>query len=42
LESIFGDLAENERFTALYTEMVNAIYENPDIAKQMEKILAAN
>jgi mannitol 2-dehydrogenase len=40
LENIFGDLAENERFTALYTEMVKAIYENPDIAKQMEKVLA--
>ncbi|MDF7808652.1 mannitol dehydrogenase family protein [Pontiellaceae bacterium B12219] len=40
LESIFGDLAGNERFTALYTEMVKAIYENPDIAKQMEKVLA--
>ncbi len=41
LESIFGDLAENKRFTALYSEMVKAIYENPDIASQMEKVLAS-
>ncbi|MDF7799474.1 mannitol dehydrogenase family protein [Pontiellaceae bacterium B1224] len=40
IESLFGDLAGNERFTTLYTEMVNAIYEDPDIARLMEKSLA--
>lgn len=39
LDNIFGDLAKNERFTALYSEMVKAIYKDPDIAKQMEKLL---
>ena len=40
LESIFGDLIRNQTFTALYTQMVEALYENPDIANQMESILA--
>ncbi|HNP30210.1 MAG TPA: mannitol dehydrogenase family protein [Nitrospirales bacterium] len=41
LEPIFGDLAEKEEFTALYSQMVQAIYENSDIARQMQKILSA-
>lgn len=40
LQSLFGDLVENKRFTALYSEMLEAIYKNPDIAIQMKKILA--
>lgn len=39
LETIFGDLASNKQFAALYTEMVQAIYKDPDIAQQMRKIL---
>lgn len=41
LESIFGGLAKNKRFVTLYKEMVSAIYEDPNIAKLMEKILAS-
>ena len=37
LETIFGDLAGNEEFTALYSEMVQAIYEDSDIARQMRE-----
>jgi mannitol 2-dehydrogenase len=38
LETIFGDLASNGEFTALYSEMIKAIYEDSDIAQQMQKI----
>ncbi|NHN37176.1 mannitol dehydrogenase family protein [Pseudomaricurvus alcaniphilus] len=41
LKSLFGDLASNKEFTALYTEMVQAIYKDPDIEQQMRKVLAA-
>jgi len=41
LETIFGDLATNEEFTALYSQMVQAIYEDSDIARQMQEILSA-
>jgi mannitol 2-dehydrogenase len=40
LDSIFGDLASNERFTALYTKRVKALYKDPNIARLMEEILA--
>uniref|UniRef100_UPI00356737C8 mannitol dehydrogenase family protein n=1 Tax=Pontiella sp. TaxID=2837462 RepID=UPI00356737C8 len=39
IEDIFGDLAKNERFTALYTQMVKALYEDPNIARLMEEII---
>jgi len=39
LETIFGDLTSNKQFAALYTEMVQVIYKDPDIAQQMRKIL---
>ncbi len=39
LEPIFGDLIRNERFTALYSEMIKALYANPDIAPMMQKLL---
>lgn len=41
LETIFGDLASNVEFTALYSEMIQAIYEDSDIALHMRKILSA-
>lgn len=41
LESIFGDLINKERFTTLYSEMIEAIYKDNDITKEMEKILSA-
>ncbi len=41
LKVIFGDLANNGEFTALYSEMIQAIYEDSDIAHQMRKILSA-
>ncbi|WP_372806317.1 mannitol dehydrogenase family protein [Pontiella sp.] len=40
IDPIFGDLVENERFTALYTEMVEALYADPNIDRLMEKNLA--
>lgn len=39
LEPIFGDLIHNEKFTALYTDMIQALYENPDISSRMRKLL---
>ena len=39
LEPVFGDIAHNETFTKVYTRMVNALYENPDIASQMQMLL---
>jgi len=39
LQSLYDDLAENKRFTALYSEIIEAIYENSDISIQMKKIL---
>ncbi len=39
LESVFGSLIHNEQFTALYTKMVQALYENPDISLQMRNLL---
>ncbi|MFG0263055.1 MAG: mannitol dehydrogenase family protein [Novipirellula sp. JB048] len=42
LTSVFGELAENERFTHLYREMIDKIYENPDVSLLMRKIAKAN
>jgi len=42
LEPVFGDLANNPRFTTLYSEMVQALYQDPDISKLMKKVLAGN
>lgn len=39
-ESLFGNLIENERFTALYMEMVQKIYENAKIKKYMRDIIS--
>ncbi|WP_343224776.1 mannitol dehydrogenase family protein [Pelagicoccus sp. SDUM812005] len=39
LESVFGDLAHNETFAKTYTGMVGALYENPDVARQMQVLL---
>ena len=41
LESIFGNLTNNERFTTLYSEMIEALYKDNDISKEMKKILSA-
>ena len=41
LEDIFGNLINNQRFTTLYSEMIDAIYKDNDIAKEMKKILSA-
>ncbi len=38
-ESLFGDLIQNERFTQLYTEMIQKIYEDARIRKHMQSIL---
>ncbi len=38
-ESLFGNLVENDRFTALYTEAVQKIYTNTDIKKYMTDIM---
>ena len=38
-ESLFGNLIKNERFTKLYTEAVQKIYEDANIKKYMEDII---
>ena len=40
LKPIFGDLADNETFARVYTRMVDALYENPDIVWHMQTILS--
>jgi mannitol 2-dehydrogenase len=40
-EPIFGDLAEDTRFAAVYSRLVKAIYHNPDIQIEMKKIMGA-
>ncbi len=39
LRSLFGDLINNKKFTDLYSEMIDAIYTNPDISQQMKKMI---
>ena len=39
LTSLFGDLAEQETFTAAYTRFVDAIYSNTPVAELMEAIV---
>ncbi len=38
-ESLFGNLAKNERFTSLYVEMVQKIYKDANIKKYMQGII---
>lgn len=38
-KSLFGNLIDNERFTKLYSDMVQKIYEAGDIKKQMQEVL---
>lgn len=38
-ESLFGNIVKNERFTRLYTDMVQNIYKDGDIKKQMQGML---
>ncbi|NNK76485.1 MAG: mannitol dehydrogenase family protein, partial [Maribacter sp.] len=38
-ESLFGNLIENERFTALYTEAVGKIYRNANIKNYMKNMI---
>jgi hypothetical protein len=40
LTSVFGDLIQNERFTKLYSEMIDAVYKDPDISLQMQTFLS--
>lgn len=39
IESIFGDLIDQERFTLLYKDRVQALYRNPDIVELMQEAL---
>jgi len=39
LEPVFGHLIHDDRFTTVYAEMVQALYENPDISRLMRKLL---
>lgn len=39
LESIFGNLIENQRFTSLYIEMIQKIYKDTNIKKYMLEII---
>lgn len=38
-ESLFGNLAKNERFTTLYTSTLNQIYKDQNIKKHMKNLL---
>lgn len=38
-ESLFGDLSKNKRFTELYTNMVQKIYEDANIKKYMQDMI---
>ncbi|NNJ88588.1 MAG: mannitol dehydrogenase family protein, partial [Eudoraea sp.] len=38
-ESLFGELAKNERFTKLYTATLLKIYKDPNIKKHMQQLL---
>jgi len=38
-ESLFGNLAKNERFTTLYAAMVQNIYKDPNIKKHMQNMI---
>ena len=40
LESLFGNLFKNERYTSLYTETVQKIYKDPNIKKHMRDMLS--
>ena len=40
LTPVFGDLIANERFTAAYTEMIDRLYQNPDVSVPMRTILS--
>ena len=39
LESLFGRLSENERFTTIYTSMLQELYASRDIKKLMQSLL---
>ncbi|MGI9546174.1 MAG: mannitol dehydrogenase family protein, partial [Flavobacteriaceae bacterium] len=39
MEYIFGNLLKNERFTELYSDMVQKIYKDPNIKKHMQLLL---
>ncbi len=39
LKSLFGDLIDNQKFTALYVEMIQKIYTEGGIKKQMQSLL---
>ncbi|MGY8916285.1 MAG: mannitol dehydrogenase family protein [Flavobacteriales bacterium] len=39
LESLFGDLAKNDRFTELYATMVQKIYKDPNIKRYMQDMI---
>ncbi len=41
-ESLFGNLIKNDRFIALYMEMVQKIYKNPKIEQYMRDIIATS
>ncbi|MEP2777656.1 MAG: mannitol dehydrogenase family protein [Luteolibacter sp.] len=40
LKPVFGDLAGRKTFTDEYVRMIDELYENPDIASQMEALLS--
>ncbi|MDA8745116.1 mannitol dehydrogenase family protein [Rubripirellula amarantea] len=39
VKSVFGDLANNERFAGTYSEMIQRVYREPDVTKHMRSIL---
>ena len=39
LRTVFGDLVDREAFTDQYVQMIDDLYDNPDIARQMQALL---
>ena len=40
LKSVFGELANNEQFARTYSELVDEVYENPNVARLMRRFMA--
>ncbi len=36
---VFGDLATDERFTTLYTKLIDQVYRNPDVSQHMREVI---
>lgn len=39
VKSVFGDLADEERFAITYTEMIDRVYRDPDVSDHMQAVI---